>query len=199
MKLIGQMFIVLIFIMSIVFCGFSIVIYSTHTDWKKRADDLKAQVEEAKTKSQQLETSKNDAIKQLHVAVSERTGAITSLNAKVEELDKESKDLKGELTKQNEEKEKYIADVKTAHDEQKKLRDEVDDLRQKLSEAQVDWATQYSTLVGKTDEAHSLSLQLATYQAVGNKLAQDYSDAVEVLKKHDLKPVPELNNGVPSK
>ena len=41
MTLVGKIFTMLIFVMSLVFMAFSIMVFATHTDWKKQADDLK--------------------------------------------------------------------------------------------------------------------------------------------------------------
>ncbi|MDR0870232.1 MAG: hypothetical protein LBN39_05505 [Planctomycetaceae bacterium] len=185
--------------MSIMFMGFSVVIYSTHTNWKAKAEGLQAQVKEAQTKAQQLEDRKNKEIEQLNTAVSERAREIASLTTKAEELAKENKTFKDELTQLNEKKEEGIAAVKLSHESQASLRGEVEGLRKDLRGAQEDWAKQYSTLVAKTDEAHNLALQLANYKSVGERLAEDYRDAVDVLKKNGLKPVPELYNGIPPK
>jgi hypothetical protein len=78
-------------------------------------------------------------------------------------------------------------------------RAEVEGLRKDLRKAQEDWATLYSNLVAKTDEAHGLAMKLANYRSVGEKLAKDYRDAVDVLKQHGLKPEPSLYSGVPPK
>jgi hypothetical protein len=53
----------------------------------------------------------------------------------------------------------------------------------------VDKSTELSI---KIDEAHSLALQLATYQSMCAQLAKDYADAMEVIRKHGLVPDPAL-------
>lgn len=199
MNLMGKMFIVLIFIMSIMFMGFSVVIYATHTDWKARAEALSGQLNEARTKSQQLQQLKDDTERQLKEDVSQRVATINTLTTKVDELEKENIQFREELRQLNADKEQGIAAVKLSHDSQVALRKEVEGLRKDLRKAQEDWASLYSDLVAKTDEAHGLAMKLANLQSVGKMLAQEYRDAIDVLKKHGLKPVPELYSGNPPK
>ncbi len=197
MNTIAKMFIVLILIMSCMFMGFSVVIYATHTNWKARCAQLETALNETKTKAKQIVDARDEIQRGLTEEVNRRAAVIANLTTKVEELDKENKAFKDELTQLNSDKEQGIAAVKLSHETQASLRAEVDGLRKDLRSAQEDWATLYSNLVAKTDEAHGLALQLATYRSVGEKLTQDYRDAVDVLKKHGLTPVPERYTGVP--
>jgi hypothetical protein len=199
MNTIFRAFVILIFIMSIMFMAFSVAIYATHTNWKKRTDDLNALLKESETQKKQLADSKDDMVREFNEELSKRRAVIANLETKVEEITKENKQYKEELTQLNEEKEQGIASVKLSHESMQSLRAEVDGLRKDLRKAQEDWAKLNTDLVSKTDEAHNLALQLTNYRSVGEKLLQDYRDAVDVLKKHGLQPRPELYTGIPPK
>ncbi|MDR0338217.1 MAG: hypothetical protein LBI18_14135 [Planctomycetaceae bacterium] len=179
--------------------AFSVAIYATHTNWKKRTDDLNALLKESETQKKQLADSKDDMVREFNEELSKRRAVIANLETKVEEITKENKQYKEELTQLNEEKEQGIASVKLSHESMQSLRAEVDGLRKDLRKAQEDWAKLNTDLVSKTDEAHNLALQLTNYRSVGEKLLQDYRDAVDVLKKHGLQPRPELYTGIPPK
>ncbi len=196
MNLIGKMFIVLIFIMSIMFMGASVFIYATHTNWKARCAELQKTLDETKTNAKQLVDARDEIQRGLNEELSRRASVIANLTTKVAELDKENAAFKDELAQLKSDKEQGIAAVKLSHETQASLRAEVDGLRKNLRSAQEDWAKLYSDLVAKTDEAHGLALQLSTYRSVGEKLTQDYQDAVKVLQLHDLVPDPARYNGV---
>jgi hypothetical protein len=185
--------------MSIMFMSFSVVIYATHTDWKKRSEETSAKLKESETHKKQLADARDNMIREFNEELSRRRAVIADLETKVEELSKENKRYQDELTQLNEEKEKGIASVKLSHESMQSLRAEVDGLRKDLRKAQEEWARLNTELVAKTDEAHELALQLTNYRSVGEKLLQDYRDAVDVLKKHGLKPQPELYTGIPPK
>jgi peptidoglycan hydrolase CwlO-like protein len=199
MNLIGRMFIVLIFIMSITFMAFTVTIYATHTNWKKKSEDLSALLKESETQKKQLADARDEMVREFNEERSKRRAVIANLETKVEELEKENKQYKEELTELNKVKDENIASVKLSHESMQSLRAEVDGLRKDLRKAQEDWATLNTELVAKTDEAHDLALQLTTYRSTGEKLLQDYRDAVDVLKKHGLPPKPELYTGIPPK
>jgi len=199
MNLVGKIFVILILVMSVMFMSFAVAIYATHTNWKEHATKLDTDLKEAQKKVQQITTEKDERLKELNEEISRRVAELGKLQTKVEELDKENKQFRDELTKLNENKEQAIAAVKLSHESQANLRAEVEGLRKDLRKSQEDWATLYSTYVAKTDEAHDLALKLATYRSVGERLAKDYRDAVDVLKKHGLKPVPEMYTGIPPK
>jgi hypothetical protein len=78
-----------------------------------------------------------------------------------------------------------------------RLRVRYDGASKALFDAQNDWVKMSTELVKKIDEAHSLALQVTTYQTVSSQLAKDYRDAVEVLKKHGLAADPDLYSGQP--
>lgn len=179
--------------------SFSVIIYATHTNWKKRSEDVSVLLKESETQKKQLADARDDMAREFNEELSKRRAIIANLETKVEEISKENKQYKEELTELNNVKEENIASVKLSHESMQSLRAEVDGLRKDLRKAQEDWAKLNTELVAKTDEAHDLALQLTTYRSVGEKLLQDYRDAVDVLKKHGLVPRPELYTGIPPK
>jgi hypothetical protein len=181
------------------FMGLSVAIYATHTNWKKRSEEASAKLQESETQKKQLAEARDKMKQEFNEELSRRRETIANLETKVEELTKENKKYNDELVQLNEDKEKGIASVKLSHESMQSLRAEVDGLRKDLRKAQEDWAELNTELVAKTDEAHKLALQLTTYRSVGEKLLQDYRDAVDVLKKHGLKPFPDLYTGIPPK
>ena len=199
MNLVGKIFVILILVMSVMFMSFAVAIYATHTNWKERATKLKTDLDEAQKKVQQITTEKEELSKELHEKISYRVAELGKLQTTVDELEKQNKEFKDDLTKLNEQEKEAIAAVKLSHESQANLRAEVEELRKDLRRSQEEWATLYSDYVAKTDEAHDLALKLATYRSVGERLTKDYRDAVDVLKKHGLKPVPDMYTGIPPK
>ena len=199
MNLVGKIFVVLILIMSLMFMSFAVVIYATHTNWRERATALDKELKESQKKVLDLTNERNARVGELEEEISRRVAQLGQLQTKINELDTTNREFKDELTKLNENKEQAIAAVKLSHESQANLRAEVEGLRKDLRKSQEDWASLYTVYVAKTDEANSLALRLATYRSVGERLAKDYRDAVVVLKKHGLVPVPDKYLGIPPK
>jgi len=197
MNLVGKIFVVLILVMSIMFMSFAVVIFATHTNWKAEAAKLEKEKKDLKDAFDRLTAEKKALVGELEEELSRRQREIISLTEEVGKLAKENKDSKDDLTKLTEDREQAIQAVKVSHRDQADLRAEVEGLRKDLRKSQEEWASLYTAYVEKTDEANSLALRLATYRSVGEQLAKDYRDAIVVLKKHGLIPVPDKYTGPP--
>ena len=198
MNLLGKMFILLIFVMSITFMSFSAVVYLTPIDWKKRSDEVAAKLKDAQTAAQKLTESRDEMVRKLNEEINNRAVTISTLTVKVDELDKENKKFRDDLAQFNDQKEQKIGDVKRLHTTMAEARAEVDGLRKDLQAVQKEWAGLYSDLVAKTDEAHGLAMKLANFRSVNKRLEIDHSDAENVLRKHGLEPEKEegLQNNI---
>lgn len=197
MNFIGKLLVGLICVMSIAFMAFAVVVYQTHTNWKVEhaqvADQLKAKQQEytsLQSAKQALETELQGELARRGTAIDALREAIKKMESNLAALDQEKQRL---VDKQQE----GITAVVLAHENLSQYRSELEKFRVDMRAAQEAWAAQQTDLINKTDEAHDLALRLATYRAVGEKLAQDYRDAVDVLKKFGLKPLPGLYSEVP--
>ena len=199
MNLVGKIFVILIFVMSFVFMGFAVVVYSTHTNWKARAEEWKKKLDDVQKDVQLVKAEREDRLKELNEEISRRGDAIKSLQTKVGILETENKTLTDDLAKQKGQLESAISMVKLSHEDQKNLRAELNTTRGAFREAQLGWQTNYKEYVAKTDQANDLALKLANFRSVGERLKKDYRDAIEVLNKHGLKPFPEMYTGTPPK
>ncbi|MCL2744136.1 MAG: hypothetical protein FWE67_09815 [Planctomycetaceae bacterium] len=199
MNLLGKMFILLIFVLSITFMVWSVVIFMTPPGTKDKEKEVSERLQKAQSFAKQQTESRDDMVRKLNEEISNRAVAISTLTVKVDELDKENKKSRDDLMLLNEQKEQRMGDVKRLNTAMAEARTEVDGLRKDLQTVQKDWASEYSDLVAKVDEAHSLAIKLANYRSVGERLAKDYRDATEVLIKHGWQPEDKLQNSVTPK
>ncbi|MDR1053519.1 MAG: hypothetical protein LBL39_05035 [Planctomycetaceae bacterium] len=197
MNLIGKMFVILIFAMCIMIMVFAVTIYATHTNWKVRADALKKENDELAAKIDQFVKQRDDTEKKLYTEIMRKANAIATLQTKIDALAEDNKKITDQNDELSKQKQQDISSVILSAQNMEKLRAELEEYRKDFREAQNKWASVYSELVSKTDEAHSLAMDLAAFKAVGIQLAKDYQNAVEVLKKHKLLPQPELYSGTP--
>jgi len=177
----------------------AVVIYQTHNNWKKAADERAVKIKDIEKHAQQIAERRDNLLVQKKEEISKLKAEKSTADTQVDMLTKRNKELEDERTQLVEQKEQNIVTVKLAHDSMVAARAETDGLRKDLRTAQEQWATLYSTLVAKTDEAHDLSMKLASYKNVGEKLAKDYRDALEVLRIFGKKPEPELYSGAAPK
>ncbi|MDR2344946.1 MAG: hypothetical protein LBE18_02670 [Planctomycetaceae bacterium] len=197
MNLIGKMFVILIFVMCVMIMGFAITIYATHTNWKAKAEILQKENSALSTQLDKLLQHRDDTEKKLYQEIIRKTNAIANLQTRVDELTKANSTITDENNTLSNERQQNIDAVVTSGKNMETLRAELDGYRKDFREAQKKWANLYSMLVSKIDEAHSLAMDLAAFKAIGIQLDKDYKNAVDVLKKHQLLPQPELYSGVP--
>ena len=197
MNLLGRLFIVLIFIGSIMLASFSVVLFATHTNWKihaaKKEDELNKKTKEF-TELQKQKEAMESALK---LEIQRQADRGIALTEAVRQLDKNYKESQNEIADLQENLLKQTLAVQSAHETAERLRIRLDGANKALTDSQNDWVDMSTQLIKKTDEAHSLALQVTTYQSVSAQLAKDHADAIEVLRKHGLSAAPELYSHLP--
>jgi len=166
MTLLGKVFTVLIFIMSILFMGFSVVVFATHRNWKLLVDNptaaegaplglkqqLQAQVETNKGLRAELDSLKN----QLAVEMAARRSALSALETKQAECQQRLSAKEAELAGLQSAQTEATAALNLAETRLKdqlaenlKLRDEIRDVQLKRDEF-------FQRVVALTDKKHEL-------------------------------------------
>lgn len=197
MGTLGKLLIVLVFIASIMFMAFAVVLYATHTNWKEKADALQKELD-SKNKQLADRTKEKTAIETaLKMEKDNLAAQNVALAQKIITLNKENQDAKNEHNQLVQAREAAVESVRVAHVSLGTLRARYDGASEALFKAQKDWTSMASELVKTMDSVHSYALQVTTYQAIGEQLAKDYRNAVEVLKKHNLKLDPGIYLGQP--
>jgi len=215
MNLVGKIFVVLIFVMSLVWMGFAVAVYAAHKNWREAVEGtaeapeegLKFKVEREKERNQELKDQRDKLTNELAAEKAAKRQALTKLETENDEL-----------RRQRDEQEKRLADLVQAQTDamaaleatqaaEAALRaeimgGEVDGkklvgLREQIRLAQEDRDRQFDEVVKLTDELHQARNE---YQALKERtatLTADLADAKAVLEKHGLKPIPALYEGIP--
>jgi predicted Holliday junction resolvase-like endonuclease len=201
MNLVGKIFIVLIFVMSILFMGFVVAVYATHTNWRNRvmAPDtgLEAQLKNSQLEVERLTNQMAKTEEQLATEIRARQNQLGLLETQKELLSKERDQLTKDIATKNEQARDAIADVKAAHESLAALRGERDKLLADNLAALATRDTAITSLVAKTDEANSLAIEMQTLQKQAVLTAEQLADAELVLRKFNLNSKPALYSGQP--
>ena len=196
MNLVGKIFIVLIFIMSCLFMGFAVAIYASHTNWKTVVDapetGLKAQLAKETEKSGQLQSERDRLVTERDTEELAKRKALSSLATEKQILEDKQREDNVKLTKLTQDSRDARATLAEAHKTLADMRQAIDGLRAEITKEQLEKDNAFGRSVELTDQLHDQALELKTLQDRNNDLAEDYGDAVAVLRKHDLKPIPEL-------
>jgi len=166
MTLLGKVFTVLIFIMSILFMGFSVVVFATHRNWKLLVDNptasegaplglkqqLQAQVETNKGLRAELDSLKN----QLAVEMAARRSALSAAETKLAEAQQRLSAKEAELAGLQSAQTEATAALNLAETRLKELVGEVLKLRDEIRDVQVKRDEFFQRVVTLTDKKHEL-------------------------------------------
>ena len=192
MNLLGKLFIVLIFIGSIVLAAFSVTLYATHTNWKNQTETLTVELNKKKDELKKLQDSKAAMETALKLEVKLQADRSVTLARKMGDLEKENDEAKTQLADLDVKLATAVAVTQSALVEAEAFRIQLDESNKKLYLAQKEWVEMSTDLVKAMDEAHGLAIQLTDFQSKSAQLAKDYRDAMEVLRTHGLEPNPIL-------
>jgi len=165
MTLLGKVFTVLIFIMSILFMGFSVVVFATHRNWKMLVDNpsateryplglkqqLQAQVETNKGLRAELDGLRN----QLAVEMAARRSALSTLETKLADAQQRLAQKESELAGLQSAQTEATAAINLAETRLKELVIDIQKLRDEIRVVQAQRDEFYQRVVDLTDKLYS--------------------------------------------
>lgn len=196
MTLVGKIFTVLIFIMSLVFMSFAVMVFATHRNWKETATNtdttggkklgLTQQLEQAKTKRAELEATLTATQNKLNEERATRQAALAALQVRLARSEealglkqKELDDLYANHTKTAEA-------AKLAEDRLAVLEKETQDLRNLLLTTQQDVDKTFNTVVALTDQLNQAEGMKLRLEERNTQLAFDITQMKMVMDAHGL-------------
>lgn len=209
MNLIGKIFVVLIFVMSLVFMSFAVAVYSAHTNWREIVENppenvqpgkplgLRFQLQELEEENRGLQAQLENLQKRLEAESDSMRQQLAKLQTERDELKRELDQRMAELADLTQQEREAVAAMQQAHDTLAARTAEVDNLRTILRDTQQEQRQAFDTLVVRTDELHQTANELRTLKDKATTLAADLAKARSVLDKFDLKSEPALYNDVP--
>jgi hypothetical protein len=203
MNLVGKIFIVLIFVMSILFMGFVVAVYATHTNWRdavKNPDSgLETQLKNEKAEVDKLANQMAKTQEELETEKAARQNQIAKLVEKSDKLAEDREQLTKDIATERELKRDAIAAMDAAHKTLDAMRVEVERLRGDIATAMAVRDESLTMLVSKTDEANGLAMQMQTLNKRTAEVAEQLQKATDVLRKFGLDAEPEKYAGVPTR
>jgi TolA-binding protein len=186
MNLIGKIFVVLIFVMSLVFMSFAVAVYGTHQNWKKAATDKETARKNAVAELQKAQEAKTA----LEAEIEKERTAIRQSLAKLETDKNELQVQRDELVKERDalmvKDKQAVAALDTAQQNLAKLTTEVGGLRGEIRDAQGQRDKHFSRVVELTDQIHQAQGELKRLEERRVQLAAQVAAQGQVLTAHGL-------------
>ena len=207
MNLVGKIFVVLIFIMSLVFMSIAVMVYATHRNWKDEIyrteakgnvpPGLKKQLEDKKAENATLTDIKGSLEKKLEIEESDHKRRLAEL-----ETEKGQKSIElVEMTNQRDElmaqARKLTEDLAITHQNLTNKTAEVNTLRGQIRTVQADSDKRASDVVVATEKNNQLTGDLSRLTERNLQLATQVTKATLLLAKHSETVETSLNDTPP--
>ncbi|MCE5266971.1 MAG: hypothetical protein LLG00_03710 [Planctomycetaceae bacterium] len=185
MNLVGKIFVVLIFVFSLVFMSLAMAVYATHKNWREdvtRAPDkvgggkelgLKYQLDNAKKENQRLKDEREAVIKQLESERIAKAQALAKLRTAYDVKEKDLRQLESGYAREKKDTREAVAATNAT---QKNASDYYQELQKQLAatlEAQQDRDKYFKDLVQKDDELNQARNELEQLRNRDTELSKD--------------------------
>jgi hypothetical protein len=203
MNLVGKIFIVLIFVMSILFMGFVVAVYATHTNWRNLVmtpeTGLEAQLKDKELELERLTSQMTKTEQELATEILARQNSLAQAETQKELLAEERDQLVKDYATKNELAREAVASMAATHETLAALRSKVDMLDVEILAAYDVRDDAIISLIAKTDDANIQAVAMQTLQKQAVQTSEQLADAMEVLRKFKLKAAPSTYSGTPPK
>lgn len=186
MNFIGKIFVVLIFVMSLVFMSFAVAVYGTHQNWKQEAEKQQELVTIARNEL----TKAEEATQLLEAEKKREIDARDQTLAKLEEQRAELATDREALVKERDalmiKDQEAVVALKAAQQNLERLTKEVEGLRTEIRTAQGERDKSFEQVVELTDQIHQEKGEVERLKERRLQLAEQLASAELVLKRHGL-------------
>jgi hypothetical protein len=194
MNLVGKIFTILIFVMSLVFMSFAVMVYGTHKNWRLVVDNpptsvslekplgLSQQLGDARKLNQQL-TDENDRVnRDLATLKVEKQESLAKLETENDRLKQERTENETKIRESENKARDAVAAMKATQETLAHLRDEVALVRTQITKATTDREASFKEVVRLTDELHGAVDARTQLNERNVELSADLARAREALR-----------------
>jgi cell division protein FtsL len=197
MNVFGKALVVLIMVMSIVFMSFAIAVYSRHTNWREKADQLQQQVSQIQAQNNELQALVENLRKEIDNERQEKLKRVAALETERENLRREFLEREREHAGLVEENRQLIAKAEAIQTNMKAQLDELNQLRETLRQVQSEKEENFNNVVKLTDELHQAQGQLENLKNRNVQLTQQTSRLLALMEVKDINPNEPLDGKPP--
>lgn len=201
MNLVGKIFVVLIFVMSMVFMSFAMAVYTVQRNWREvvmlssdsplygqpgKELGLKYQLENAKALNEELRNQREQDQKDRDTERISKIRALSKLETERNELLKERRNLEAGAADLEKATRNAVAAMNATQKVATNYRKELDVLRKDILQAQQDRDAHFKEVVRKTDELHQTVNEKEQLRKRAEDVSKDLAKAREALRYHDI-------------
>lgn len=190
MNLVGKILTVFIFVMTIVFMTLSIMVYSTHTNWRQRVKAPGTGLESRLQVANQDKTALEEEVARLEAALKKEQDlnreAIGKLQQEVVALTAENDQLQATEAQLQQDMRKSVEGMNAAQTELAQLRTQISTLRDGIVAAKTAQDAAFRQMVARTDELHQAANELSTLKSRNTQLAEQVARIGAILDRRGI-------------
>jgi hypothetical protein len=188
MNLVGKILVFLILLMSVIFMGFAVAVYSGHQDWIAKANEYKTKLTAEQKRNQELQSEFASAQSKVSEAEASRRQALAKLETEKDQLQQEKTAAAKQLEDLNTNYVKVTAEASNALSQLKDKQNQVDSLRNDIEVARADRDENFKKVVDATDKLNQSAGELKRLEAVNVRLAEQNAKAKIRLERAGINP-----------
>ncbi len=198
MNLLGKVLTGVIVVTSLFVMFISVVVYSTHRNFKEDADRLTAKLSASKNQNLQLESKLRSLESQLTGKIEATKQKVALLESERIQLIAENTAAQAELDQLRQEQRANNAAVVSTQTNNESLTTEVNALRDAIQENQQARNVAVATAIRSTDELHQAQGVLTALRERRTQLVQQLSEKISLLRSHGIDPSTDPQAVVPN-
>ena len=194
MNLVGKIFTVLIFVMSVVLMSLVMTLYATHTNWRLLVENpesnatpehpagYKYRLQNAEKQKEDLNSLLNELQRNLERETIEKEQVRAKLETEKEELTRNLAAREQDLAAKTQSERDAVAQLKAVTASLNALKDENEKLRNDVKTIQQDRDTQFEQMVKRTEELHAKVNELDQLNRRNKDLISESANAMQLLR-----------------
>lgn len=194
MNLVGKIFTVLIFVMSVVLMSLVMTLYATHTNWRMLVENpesnatpehpagYKYRLQNAEKQKEDLNSLLNEYQRNLERETIEKEQVRAKLETEKEELTRNLAAREQDLAAKTQSERDAVAQLKAVTASLNALKDENEKLRNDVKTIQQDRDTQFDQMVKRTEELHAKVNELDQLNRRNKDLISESANAMQLLR-----------------
>ncbi|MEO0529660.1 MAG: hypothetical protein AAF266_03680 [Planctomycetota bacterium] len=188
MNFVGKALVVAICVLSFMFMGLAVTVYSTHRDWKGKAEAATRQLNNEKARYDALVRKSNSLESQLKAEAEAALQQVRKLETESQRLAEKNRAIQLQLDELNENRAEAVAAVRATQDNNNQLAAEVTQLRDSISQNIQEKDRAFEVALKATEELQSLRNDLETAVEYNRDLVADTGRMARLMEAGGLDP-----------
>lgn len=188
MNTLGKVFTVAILVACIFLMAGAMLVYSTHTNWNTKYDELKQRFDKMAIDNQNLESKYMNQVSQLKAEGEAAQQEVRKLESERVTLVDQNRSIQSEVDELQRKQRENVAAVAATEENNKQLTTQVADLRQSIRESQEFRDKAFTTTLRATSDLHVTKGDLETAKTRNEQLVQQLAEKTSSLRENGIDP-----------